>query len=163
MKNHGSTVYPDWAADAEVIDNTEDIGIFLTQEDCEKGVAENGECCAFGRAALRAMGGTGRAYFYKTTALIKPDPDGPVFRFRIPPKAQREVIIPLDEGRRADVKPGTYTLRAPRGRNRLGNPHAPTGEGRKNKRTTKHRSHKAGHYLSPRVLNALAQQYDNKE
>lgn len=153
--------YPTWAKSAEVVDSEESLGVFISEEDVTCGVAEDGRNCAFGRAAIRAMGGQGRAYFYKTVALIQPDANEPlVIRFRVPVKAQRQVIIPLDEGRREDVIPGIYTLTPPTPHNRLGAVHRATVNKRGPYRTQ--RAHGVGHYLSPRILTALKQNYEKE-
>lgn len=139
--------YPKWAEN--VIDSEEPISLFVTESDIKSAVALNGQFCAFGNAAVRATGGL-RGYFYKTKALIE-FPDGTVRRFQVPPKAQREVIVPLDEGQREKIKPGVYTLLPPKGRDRLGHVHAPTGKGRKKKTQRPHTGH---HYSPGRVITA---------
>lgn len=138
--------YPRWAQ--KVVDAIDPLSIFVTDRDIELGIANNGWLCTFGLCTVRATGG-GFCYFYLTKALIQlpTDPPGTVRRYDIPLDAQNNVIRLLDAGRKEEMKPGTYTLRAPKGRNQLGGKHLPTGEG---KQTGPQRDKTKGHAMDTR-------------
>ena len=101
----------------DIKDAKESINIFITQEDIDRGVEGNPKQCTAAQCLRRAMGNSNVAMFLYTAYVQLPS-DPHITRYTVPQKLRDGVVKPQDNG--GDPKPGTYTLQAPVGTDRLG-------------------------------------------
>jgi hypothetical protein len=96
-----------------------DLGIFINAKDIDRGKAGNPMKCTAARCLQRAVGdpGVNVAVFLHVAYVQWPGLPS-VRRYIVPPKLRDKVVIPTDE--REPVTPGDYTLKAPKGGERLG-------------------------------------------
>lgn len=113
------TIAPDWLHHGTVVDAERSITLNIRDRDVEGAAPEKGDCCVAARCALRALDAL-HVYVYRTVAYVQFEEDGPIERFAISAEMFRNVIKPLDDGRRGDIVTGRYDLLAPSGSRRAG-------------------------------------------
>lgn len=104
----------DMAAKRGYADSSEPLSLYVTEDDVDQAYQGagrgNGAKCVMAQAGLRL--GAKNIYFYRTTAWIDFG-TGPILRFTIADSIQRNIIDPFDHGKRKEIKPGLYPLKAP--------------------------------------------------
>lgn len=110
---------PQWVNAGTVVDATRAATLNIRERDIATAVPNKGDECVAARCALRALDAV-HVYFYRGTAYVQLDNDGPVERFVVSAAMRRDVIVPLDAGHPDRIKSGRYDLVPPTGSARLG-------------------------------------------
>lgn len=110
---------PRWVREGTIVDAKEPMTLNIRQRDIDEALPEVGDGCVIARCALRAFDAKD-VFVFRGTAYVQLDEGGTIERFTIPTKMRRDVVVPLDDRRFADIVPGRYDLVPPSGSERLG-------------------------------------------
>ena len=96
-----------------------DLGIFINTKDIARGKAKSPMQCTAARCLQRAVGDPGvKVAVFLHVAYVQWPGLPSVRRYIVPKRLRDKVVVATDEGE--SVTPGDYTLKAPKGGERLG-------------------------------------------